>query len=70
MPGLKSFYRWQGSIEEDEEVQLIIKTRPECFDEVAAWLADNHPYEVPEVIALPAGKVSEGYLQWAIRETS
>jgi periplasmic divalent cation tolerance protein len=68
--GVKSVYRWQNSIEEDDEIQLVIKTQPGRFEEVAAWLADNHPYDVPEVIALPVGKVSEGYLRWAIGETT
>jgi periplasmic divalent cation tolerance protein len=67
--GLKSVYRWQGKIEEDSEVQLVIKTRRGRFDDVAAWLKDKHPYDVPEIIALPADHVSDEYLQWALGET-
>jgi periplasmic divalent cation tolerance protein len=70
IPALKSVYRWQGKIEADVEVQLIIKTRHGRFDEVAAWLKANHPYDVPEIIALPVEQVSDEYLQWAIEETS
>lgn len=68
--GLKSVYRWQEKIEADVEVQLIIKTQRHRFDEVATWLKANHPYDVPEIIALPADRVSDEYLQWAITETS
>lgn len=70
VPGLKSFYRWQGKIEADTEVQLVIKTRRGRFDAVAAWLKANHPYDVPEIIALPAERVSSAYLEWVIEETS
>lgn len=70
IPGLKSFYRWQGKIESDTEIQLLIKTRRERFDELAAWIRANHPYEVPEIVAIPAERVSEAYLAWAVEETS
>lgn len=68
--GVKSFYRWQGKIEADDEIQLLIKTPRRRFDEVAAWLKANHPYDVPEIVALPAEKVSEEYLSWALEQTS
>ena len=51
IPGLKSFYRWQGKLESDREIQLLIKTRRARFDELAAWIEANHPYEVPEIVA-------------------
>jgi periplasmic divalent cation tolerance protein len=70
IPGLISVYRWKGSIEAESEVQLIIKTQRGRFDDVAAWLKANHPYEVPEIIALTAERASEEYLQWAVAETS
>lgn len=70
VPGLRSFYRWQGKIQDDEEVQLLIKTRPDKFDELAAWLDAHHPYDVPEVVALPAERVSESYLAWVIEQTT
>lgn len=67
--GVKSFYRWEGKIEADDEIQLLIKTRSERFDEVVAWLAENHPYDVPEAIAVPAERVDEAYLHWAVDQT-
>ena len=53
--GVKSCYRWEGAVETD--------------DEVAAWLEEHHPYDVPEIIALPATRVSAGYLAWAVENT-
>lgn len=70
IPGVKSFYRWQGETHADMEIQLLIKTRPERFDELAAWLAENHPYDVPEIVALTAERVSESYLSWAVEQTT
>lgn len=70
VPGVKSFYRWQGKIEAETEIQLLIKTRSERFDELAAWIGANHPYEVPEIIAIPADRVSDAYLTWAVEQTS
>ena len=67
--GVKSFYRWQGKIEADTEVQLLIKTRRGRFEELAAWIAANHPYDVPEIVAVAAEHVSESYLAWAVEQT-
>jgi periplasmic divalent cation tolerance protein len=70
IPGVKSFYRWQGKIETDTEIQLVIKTRSDRFDALAAWISENHPYEVPEIVAIPAEHVSEAYFAWAVKQTS
>jgi len=67
--GVKSFYRWQGNLEAEAEIQLVIKTRQAHFDALAEWIRDHHPYDVPEIIALPAARVSESYLAWVIGET-
>ena len=67
--GVKSFYRWQGKLESDSEVQLLIKSCRDRFDDVAAWLGEHHPYDVPEVLALRADGVSAAYLSWAIEST-
>jgi len=70
IPAVKSFYRWQGKIETDTEIQLVIKTHSERFDELAIWISENHPYDVPEIVAIPAERVSEAYLAWAAAQTS
>lgn len=69
IPSVTSTYRWQGKVEQDCEIQLLIKTRAERFDAVAAWIGDHHPYETPEIVALSAERTSEGYATWLINNT-
>ena len=64
-----SFYRWQGKLEHSAELQLLIKTPRGRFDELARWINANHPYEIPEIVAIPAERVSEKYLRWALEQT-
>ena len=70
IPGVKSFYRWQGKLATDPEIQLLIKTRHGRFGELAAWIKANHPYDLPEIVAIPAERVSEEYLAWVLEQTS
>ncbi|MFO0569191.1 MAG: divalent-cation tolerance protein CutA [Polyangiaceae bacterium] len=69
LPNLRSFYTWEGKLENSAEVQLIVKTRRSLFPEVEAWLRANHPYEVPEILALPVVAGSPGYLEWLAAAT-
>ncbi len=62
--GVRSFYRWKGTVQDDRELQLVIKTRHARFEALAAWIAREHPYEVPEVLALPVVAGAPSYLQW------
>ncbi|MEM1411394.1 MAG: divalent-cation tolerance protein CutA [Pseudomonadota bacterium] len=64
LPGVRSIYAWKGEVQDQEEVLLIIKTTRAHFFVIEHWLTEHHPYEVPELIALDAGHVSEPYLQW------
>ena len=59
-----STYRWKGNVETETEVQLLIKTRRTKFDEVAAWIDEHHPYEVPEIIATPVTRGLGSYIDW------
>ena len=68
MPAVRSFYRWQGAIEDDQESLLVIKSSRGLFDQLRAELEKLHSYEVPEVIAVPIVDGSEGYLEWLERE--
>jgi len=62
---VKSSYLWQGESFEDEEVLLLIKTRVELFEnELVPTIQSIHPYEVPEIIALPIVMGSQSYLDW------
>jgi periplasmic divalent cation tolerance protein len=63
-PGLISTYHWKGAIEEEQECLLTIKTRRDLFDALAAEVRKVHPYEVPELIALPIVDGSAPYLDW------
>jgi len=65
----QSFYRWKGKITNDQEYILFIKTRASVYDKLEARLKELHPYEVPEIIALPIERGSEKYLAWVGEET-
>jgi periplasmic divalent cation tolerance protein len=64
LPGVTSVYRWQGRIETDPEHLLVIKTTAEGFEPLRAALVSLHPYEVPEVLALPVRGGHGPYLAW------
>jgi len=64
LPGVRSIYRWQGKISDDVEVLLVIKSLSEAHDALESWLQEHHPYEVAEIVALPASRVSADYLAW------
>lgn len=63
LAGIRSTYFWDGKMCEDEEVQLVVKSRADRFDALAAWVRENHSYDVPEVIALPIAQASADYLK-------
>ncbi|WP_415032915.1 divalent-cation tolerance protein CutA, partial [Azonexus sp.] len=65
-----SLYRWQGALEEATEIPLLIKTRSAHYPAVQARIAQLHPYEVPEIIALPITHGLPAYLDWLTEETS
>jgi periplasmic divalent cation tolerance protein len=64
LPAVTSIYRWKGKLEKEEERLLVIKTRAERFAELRQTLVSLHPYEVPEVIALPIADGHQPYLDW------
>ena len=59
-----SVYSWEGAVEADAEVLLLIKTTAERLPELEAVLAAEHPYDVPELIALEPAAVGRAYLAW------
>ena len=63
---ISSTYYWQGKIEKDSEDLMIIKTRQTLFEELSKFIKNNHPYTVPEIVALNVENVSESYLRWLI----
>lgn len=64
VPQLRSLYQWQGRIENDEEVLMLIKTTAEAYPALERSLQADHPYEVPEIIAIPLAAGLDAYLQW------
>jgi periplasmic divalent cation tolerance protein len=64
LPGVVSIYRWKGRVERDEERLLLIKTRAERFEELRETIVSLHPYEVPEIVALPVIAGHQPYLDW------
>lgn len=65
VPKITSFYIYDGEFCEDEELLLLIKTDKEHYKTVEKRIMALHPYEVPEIIALPVTKGASSYLQWA-----
>lgn len=66
---VKSIYRWKGQIESAVEWQCWIKTRRAKYEAVAQVIRQMHPYEVPEILAMPIVGGSEAYLRWLASET-
>lgn len=64
-----SVYRWQGAIETAQEIPLLIKTTEDRYFELEATIRELHPYQLPEIIALPISKGLPAYLDWLVAET-
>jgi periplasmic divalent cation tolerance protein len=64
VPGARSFYRWKDGIESAGEFLLIVKTSRDLFGALQEEMEKLHPYEVPELIALPVVAGAENYLSW------
>ena len=70
LAGCRSVYRWQGSIESADEVPVLIKTRASLYARVEQTIRELHPYELPEVVALPIAAGFGAYLDWIGGETT
>ncbi len=64
LPQMKSFYFWEGEVQNDAEHLLLIKTLEEKYSELEDFINENHSYDVPEIVAIQSESVSEGYLAW------
>jgi periplasmic divalent cation tolerance protein len=65
----RSVYRWKGSVQHDEEHTLLIKTTAERYPALEQALRAGHPYELPEIIAVPIVRGLPAYLDWVAAET-
>ncbi len=61
---VRSIYRWKGAVEREREVLCVMKTTRDAFERLRARVVELHPYEVPEVIALPVALGHAPYLAW------
>ena len=70
LPGVHSTYRWQGHVEEADEVLLLIKTTADRLDALTVRLQTLHPYELPELIAVEVRAGLPAYLDWVATESA
>ena len=64
VPAVQSVYRWQDKIEHDEELLLLFKTGKQVWQQLETVIMALHPYELPEIIAVPIHSGQADYLQW------
>lgn len=69
LPGARSIYRWQGVVETADEALLLCKTTDVAYAGLAAAIRAAHPYELPEIVALPVSRGLPDYLAWVAAET-
>ncbi len=70
LPPATSVYRWDGEVREDPEVVALLKTAEPQVEALVARLAELHPYDVPEILALPVTGGLDAYLRWVGEETA
>ena len=64
LPPMTSIYRWKGEVQKETEHLLLIKTAADRWEDLSAFVHSNHPYEVPELIAVDASKIAPEYQEW------
>ncbi len=70
MAECSSVYRWQGKVESATEIPLLIKTTRSAYPRVQELIQSQHPYELPEIIAVSVVDGLPAYLQWVVQESS
>ena len=69
LPGMVSYYWWQGAVERGEEAVMIIKTRASLVERVTASVKEMHSYTTPALLVIPVESADNGYLDWILAET-
>ncbi|MGV9411761.1 divalent-cation tolerance protein CutA [Nocardia sp. NPDC003693] len=69
IPRIRSIYRWQGEIEDEGEALVILHTRRSLVPAIIDAANEHHPYDVPQVIAVPMVGVHDGYARWVMDST-
>lgn len=70
LPGVQSMYWWEGKIADEQEVLLMMKTTEARYDSLSQTIKSVHPYEVPEILAVPILNGLPQYIEWVKREAS
>ncbi|KHF26338.1 divalent-cation tolerance protein CutA [Solemya velum gill symbiont] len=68
LPQVQSIYRWQGQIEHDDEILLLIKSDVAHFESLREAIMAQHPYDLPEIIGVPVAAGHPEYLTWITNE--
>jgi len=68
LPAATSIYRWEGELKEEPEVVVLLKTDVAKWEALCAAVRERHPYEVPELLALPVSRGLDLYLSWVTSE--
>jgi periplasmic divalent cation tolerance protein len=66
VPAVRSIYRWRDQVQQADEALVVYKTSAACYPDLEEFLLRSHPYEVPEIVALPISAGSAAYLDWVI----
>jgi periplasmic divalent cation tolerance protein len=66
----RSVYRWQGAVQHEEEHPVLVKTTLQAYPELEAQIRAHHPYELPEIVAVPIERGLPAYLDWVAAETA
>jgi periplasmic divalent cation tolerance protein len=69
LPRVQSVYGWQGAVESASEIPLLIKTTAACYGALESRIGELHPYDIPEIIAVPITRGLPAYLNWLAGET-
>lgn len=69
LPSVRSIYQWEGKVEETVEVTLLIKSTQDRYAALEDAIRKAHPYDVPEIIAMPVAAGLPAYLNWVVSET-
>jgi len=69
LPSVTSLFWWEGRMDREEELLLVVKTRRDLFPSLASRVKQLHPYTVPEIIGLPIVEGWGDYLQWVVEST-
>lgn len=66
LPSIQSVYRWEGKVESAQEVLAVMKVTMDGYEKLEARLRELHPYELPEILAIPVAKGLPAYLNWVV----